>query len=196
LGAAESYDERAHVTVAPGSLELVRRFLNTTDLEHETDELDTPRSARRWLVAEGLLRRGEQVSERDRVRLVDLREGLRTLAAAHNGIPVPGHALARLNRDAAKASLSVVFDGPDEVRLVCEKGDVGDAASTLFAVVCDSIRDGTWSRLKACRSDRCRWAFYDASRNRVGTWCSMGICGNRAKTRAYRKRRRKRLAAS
>ena len=41
------------------------------------------------------------------------------------------------------------------------------------------MRDGTWGRLKACAEDGCRWAFYDASRNQSGRWCSMAVCGNR-----------------
>ncbi|MGH2778535.1 MAG: CGNR zinc finger domain-containing protein, partial [Actinomycetota bacterium] len=31
-------------------------------------------------------------------------------------------------------------------------------------------------------------AFYDHSKNRSGKWCTMRVCGNRAKTRAYRER--------
>jgi predicted RNA-binding Zn ribbon-like protein len=49
--------------------------------------------------------------------------------------------------------------------------------------------DGSWSRLKACRNHGCRWAFYDYSRNRSASWCSMQLCGNRTKTRTYRRRR-------
>jgi len=45
-----------------------------------------------------------------------------------------------------------------------------------------------WARLKVCRAEDCRWAFYDASRNHSRTWCSMSDCGNRAKARAYRAR--------
>jgi len=57
------------------------------------------------------------------------------------------------------------------------------------AVVClETMRDGTWARLKCCRNRDCRWAFYDYSKNRSATWCSMQICGNRTKTRAYRRR--------
>jgi predicted RNA-binding Zn ribbon-like protein len=41
----------------------------------------------------------------------------------------------------------------------------------------------------ACTSDECLWAFYDRSRNRSRHWCSMGVCGNRAKTRTYRAKR-------
>jgi predicted RNA-binding Zn ribbon-like protein len=48
--------------------------------------------------------------------------------------------------------------------------------------------DGTWPKLKACRSDTCRWAFVDHARNRSRQWCSMSLCGNRAKARAFRAR--------
>ncbi len=41
-----------------------------------------------------------------------------------------------------------------------------------------------------CSSDTCQWAFYDRSKNRSGRWCSMQVCGNRTKTRAYRARQR------
>jgi predicted RNA-binding Zn ribbon-like protein len=188
---SQSYDERANVTAAPGRLELIRTFLNTRDIEHEIDALETSRSARRWLVAHNLLRRNAQVSERDRVRLIELREALRALAFSHNGYPLARSELVRLNRHAANASIGAVFHGSDDVQLVRGKGNVHDAVSGLLAIVCDSIREGTWSRLKACQNaETCGWAFYDQSRNRVGTWCSMSVCGNRAKTRAYRDRQR------
>ena len=48
---------------------------------------------------------------------------------------------------------------------------------------------GAWPRVKACAAEECQWAFYDTSRNRSRTWCSMDVCGNREKTRRYRGRR-------
>jgi predicted RNA-binding Zn ribbon-like protein len=184
------YDVLANVTPAPGRLEVVRQFVNTTDFENEIDDFETAAGVRRWLFARQLVRRGEAVSERDRLRLIELREALRALAEAHNGAPLPPRALARLNRQAAQASIAAVFDSGDDVRLTGRKDTVDDAVSSLLAIVCEAIADGTWSRLKACRSGTCRWAFYDASRNRVGTWCSMAVCGNRAKARSYRERHR------
>jgi len=185
-----SYDATAKVTPAPGQLEVVRQFLNTTDFEHATDEFESLRGARRWLVSRCLLPRTGQVSEAERTSLIELREGLRALAWAHNGAPLPRETLVRLNKRASTASIGAVFDESGDVQLIAGKGDVPQAISALLAIVCDSIRDGSWSRLKACRNKACGWAFYDASRNRVGTWCSMAVCGNRAKTRAYRRRRR------
>jgi predicted RNA-binding Zn ribbon-like protein len=51
-----------------------------------------------------------------------------------------------------------------------------------------SAAGGTWQRLKVCRATGCRWAFLDISRSRM--WCSMNMCGNRMKTRAYCARQR------
>lgn len=50
------------------------------------------------------------------------------------------------------------------------------------------VLNDTWPRLKACREDTCRWAFYDHSKNRSGHWCSMEVCGARHKARQYRAR--------
>ena len=60
----------------------------------------------------------------------------------------------------------------------------------LVAIAYEAMAAGTWSRLKACPADDCHWAFYDHSKNHSGTWCAMGVCGNRAKVRAYRERRK------
>jgi predicted RNA-binding Zn ribbon-like protein len=75
-------------------------------------------------------------------------------------------------------------------RLEPQGGDGMQAAiGRLLAIAYDAALDGTWQRLKVCRNDTCRWAFYDSSRNRSGAWCTMAICGNRMKGRAFRRRR-------
>lgn len=61
-----------------------------------------------------------------------------------------------------------------------------DVLGPIVAVAFEAMLDGSWRRLKAC--PQCGWAFYDYSKNRSATWCSMSICGNRLKTRAYRRR--------
>jgi predicted RNA-binding Zn ribbon-like protein len=62
----------------------------------------------------------------------------------------------------------------------------------ILATVHSAMTDGSWFRLKACRRSICRWAFYDRSRNRSGSWCAMATCGNREKTRGYYQRRAQR----
>jgi predicted RNA-binding Zn ribbon-like protein len=67
---------------------------------------------------------------------------------------------------------------------------VEGALARLAAAMMTCLAEGTWTRLKVCQEDTCRWAFLDTSKNRSRAWCSMRVCGNRTKTRAYRARRR------
>jgi predicted RNA-binding Zn ribbon-like protein len=50
---------------------------------------------------------------------------------------------------------------------------------------------GVWARLKTCKNDLCRAAFYDRSRNNSGVWHDVRTCGNAANLRASRERGRK-----
>lgn len=49
---------------------------------------------------------------------------------------------------------------------------------------------GSWRHLKICPAGDCLWGFYDTSRNHSRRWCSMEVCGNRNKVRAFRGRSR------
>ena len=40
------------------------------------------------------------------------------------------------------------------------------------------------------KREPCGWAFYDRSSNASAIWCSMAVCGGRAKAIAYYRRRR------
>ena len=87
--------------------------------------------------------------------------------------------------DAAADRVRLRF-GPDgSARL---EGD--GLVASMLAIIAGAQADGTWERMKACRAEDCRWAFYDRSRNRSRAWCSMSECGNRAKARSYRARQR------
>jgi predicted RNA-binding Zn ribbon-like protein len=47
------------------------------------------------------------------------------------------------------------------------------------------------ARVRQCDGVRCGLVFVDTSRPGRRRWCSMEHCGNRAKLRAYRDRRRR-----
>jgi predicted RNA-binding Zn ribbon-like protein len=175
--------------VAPGELELVRQFLNTIDIEDGVEEIGTPEDLRAWLAVHGL-GNGYELNERDVRRATTMREGLRALTLANNGEALRADAVPTLNSIAGQARLLVHFNERGESVLE-PAGDGAEAAlGELLAIVFRSMAAGTWSRLKACRADTCQWAFYDRSKNRSGTWCSMAVCGNRAKARSYRERHR------
>jgi predicted RNA-binding Zn ribbon-like protein len=172
---------------APGALELVQAFVNTNDIEGRRDRFADPKTMRAWLVRHGLLGADEPVNADEFVEAVAVREALRALAGVNNGLAIPRQALETLNRTASR-TLAVEFTpGGEGLRPV--GSGVDGALGRLLAVVLDAMGDGSWSRMKACQRDVCRWLFYDHSRNRSSTWCAMSVCGNREKTRAYRRRR-------
>ena len=110
----------------------------------------------------------------------DVREAIRVLLRANNGIDDGVEAASRaLDEAARRAGLRVGFD---EGALVFESAD------PILRAVAEAMADGSWKRLKACRADDCKWAFIDTARNRTRIWCDMAVCGNRAKARRYRNR--------
>lgn len=173
---------------APGSLERVREFVNTLDVERGVDELATAADADRWLADHDLPVIDDGAAELE--RLIAVREALRGLLLANNtGAAPPPEALAVLNEQSAEADVGLHFDS-DGAALVTHCGGVDAAIASLLAIVYGAMQEGAWQRLKACPAEDCLWSFYDGSRNRSATWCEMGECGNRAKARAFRERRK------
>jgi predicted RNA-binding Zn ribbon-like protein len=193
-GAAE-----ADIGQAPGRLWTVQAFVNTLDVEQSTDELASPASLAGWLSAAGLLDQSAPAQDGDLRLALDLRESLRGVLRSHatHG-PAQGQpgGLGAIAAD-LPVRLEVTADGRIEP---APAGSGAQAALTrILLIAAEAATLGTWSRLKACSADDCQWAFYDRSPTRNGCWCSMQICGARAKSRAYRERRasnRRRLTTS
>ena len=164
---------------APGALRLVQRFVNTVDYEHGREALHSPARLRALLVDLGLLPAGARVTAADLQAALELREALRSLALANNGVKT----------DVVLEAELVAVVGAGTATLESPAGGVEGALAALVGIVYTATADGTWPRLKACRRDVCGWLFYDRSRNRSARWCQMAVCGNRTKTRAYRARR-------
>jgi predicted RNA-binding Zn ribbon-like protein len=175
---------------APGALRLVQDFVNTLDEEEQTDELSTVEGMRAWLAAQGLAEVAGEPVESDRQRAFEAREAIRTMLFANHDREDAPEALAALNRLAGEAPLVVRFSSPGEASLEPARAGIEAVLARLLAAIVMAMADGSWQRLKICRADTCHWAFYDGSRNRSGTWCSMAVCGNRTKVRAYQQRRR------
>ena len=175
---------------APGKLEQVRAFVNTLDIETGDDELASVRELVAWLDGAGVAEAGLRATGSDLSRAIELREALRAILLAHTDRSLPPReACAALDSAATRARLRLRFDERGATTLEPQSAGVSAALGRLVAIVHDSIAAGTWERLKACREHTCEWAFYDHTKNRSGTWCTMDVCGNRAKARAYRERR-------
>jgi len=159
---------------APQPLREVQLLINSVDVHAGTDWIDE------WLSEHGL-------GPGDAARARRLREALRALVLANNGIELGVDALATVNEEAERVRLRVDARGT----LSVEAGE--DPLGRVVAIALGAMLDGSFARLKACRN--CSWSFYDYSPNRSATWCSMQICGNRKKTRAYRARKARPSAA-
>ena len=187
MTSAKTSSEPGGRAPAPEPLGLVQRFVNSHDREGARDAFATPESLARWLRDAGF--RVGRLDARDRERVVRLREALRALLLANNGLRLDSRVLALLDREAARTGLAVRFLAGAPA-LAPRGSGLDRALGEVLAAVFAGMVDGTWPRLKACRRDVCQWAFFDRSKNRSGTWCTMEICGNRTKTRAYWRRTR------
>ena len=175
---------------APGRLELVRAYINTVDFEPAEETLVSPEALAAWLREHDILAATDVLTAADLERALSVREALRDLleARAH------GHggdaAIRSLELAAASAPLRVRFADDGATQLDPAAGGLDGAFATLFAIIAEATIEGTWSRLKVCAALNCRWAYYDHSKNHSRNWCNMAVCGNRAKARQYRERRR------
>ncbi|MFF7974190.1 CGNR zinc finger domain-containing protein [Streptomyces sp. NPDC007905] len=158
---------------APGGLALVESLVNTLDIETGRDSLDTADGRARFAVTEDELPYART-----------LRESLRAALLAHAGHP-PHHEVTPLGELLGHAPLYVAVDDQDGSASLAP-ADSGPLLSRIAAAVAEALVAGTWTRLKACEADTCHWAYYDRSPGGRGRWCSMQVCGARAKMRRYR----------
>ncbi|MFJ7149707.1 CGNR zinc finger domain-containing protein [Streptomyces sp. NPDC100445] len=160
-------------SAAPGGLALIESLVNTLDVETGADSLDTAEGRARLGITGGALAEARE-----------LRESLRAALLAHAGHP-PHRTVTPLAALLARAPLYVTVDGADgSARLA--PADGGPLPARVAAAVAEALVAGTWTRLKACEADTCHWAYYDRSPAGRRRWCSMRVCGSRAKMRRYR----------
>ncbi|MET9593748.1 CGNR zinc finger domain-containing protein [Streptomyces sp. NPDC006516] len=162
---------------APGGLALVESLVNTLDFETGADALGTEEGRAAFGLAEA-----------DVPGALLLREALRAVCLAHAGHRQEGSPVPALDGLLAAAPLRVTVDaaGAAALRPLAEPAGLTDRVA---AAIAQATADGSWARLKACEAEDCRWAYYDRSPAGRRRWCSMSVCGARAKMRAYRARR-------
>lgn len=174
---------------APEPLGLVQRFVNTKNLMRGYDLLESRERAIAWLGESGY-GPPDNIEEAELVRLRELREGLRDILLRHNLGASSGTAktCSSLSDLVSDIALGIGFDSSGRPFLTPSSVGTERMVQDLMIAAVGAGYEGTWSRLKVCSNEECRWVFYDASKNRSGSWCVMEICGSRAKMRSYRKR--------
>jgi predicted RNA-binding Zn ribbon-like protein len=135
-----------------------------------------------------LLAAKAHVTDADVRQAISVRDALYRLIDSRQSGKADPEAVETLNRSTRSAQMCVSFGSEGRAHIEPLAPAVDGALGKLIAIVVDAMADGTWDRLKLCRSDDCAWAFYDRSKNRSGAWCDITDCGNIAKARTYRAR--------
>jgi len=170
-GYVSATSELVLLDVCGDPADLIVRFLNTLDVEDGSDVLASLDGWTSWLSEQGL---DECCGSQDPDALQqarELRDDLRALASGEHDAGV------------REVDIQVAVTPDGRVGLSAPTA-VGFLAAAAAKVAIEQRLD----RVKICPADDCRWAFYDTSRNHSRQWCSMEVCGNRAKARAHRQR--------
>ena len=163
----------------PAHVHLVLAAANTLDVEHGTDAWATPEGLAGWLREHTGAATAAPVDAAHHAAALGLRDCLRRA--------ITQQATPDFDRYAATFPLRVMVENGVPVLAPAVDEPTAGVAQVLAAAARTAI-DGTWERIKICPADDCQWAFFDQSRNRSRSWCSMQVCGNRTKTRTYRAR--------
>lgn len=189
------------------SLEVALDFVNTRELGSDgyTDSLADLPAALRWLEANDLLHRetldqllwtygADSESQAQALRRIKrLRGAMREVLDATVEQRLPSEAaLADLNRSLRTQYVQELVPAANGVSLDHRHdGDpIEGALSRLAEAVAREVTAEQVDRLRICANDQCRWVFKDESAGGRRKWCSMAVCGNRAKVARHRQRRR------
>lgn len=187
------------------SLDDALDFVNTLELQRDgqLDRLADTETALRWLQQHELLHRetldallaayakDDEGRARMLRRIRRLRGALREVldATVERRLPAES-ALAEVNRALRTQYVQELLPAPNGVSLDHRhEGDpVAGALSRLAEAIAREVTSAEQERLRICANDQCRWVFKDDSPGGRRKWCSMAVCGNRAKVARHRRR--------
>jgi predicted RNA-binding Zn ribbon-like protein len=185
-------------------------FLNSiaTPVDMPIDWLDSGDGLLKWLAQAKLVPAnaldefkarampGELDNVADQARA--LREWFRGFVRKHMGRPLAPKALRELEplnklleRDEAFSQISRHHERDDdrfELRAMRRWRSPESLLLPIGEALAKFVCEEDFANIKACEGHSCTLIFADHTRRRARRWCSMAICGNRAKQAAHRKR--------
>jgi predicted RNA-binding Zn ribbon-like protein len=185
-------------------------FLNSvaTPVDAPIDWLDSGSGLVAWLAQANLIPAHalSALTERSAPRELDeaaarartLREWFRGFVRYHMGRPLPSEAIRELEPlntllkdDEAFRQIAARQDG-ESVRFELETVRLWRTPESLLAPIAEALArcvcEEDFANIRACEGHRCTLIFADHTGMRKRRWCSMAMCGNRAKQAAHRNR--------
>ena len=186
-------------------------FLNSiaTPVDTPVDWLESGEGLVAWLAQAGLvpadaldaLRGQAAAGELDKVaeEARILREWFRAFVRKHMGRPLTPKAMrelgplnALLERDKVFSRIAVGPDGGPELRTMRLWSSPESLLLPIGEALARCVCDEDFAKIKACEGHVCTLICADRTRRHGRRWCSMAVCGNRAKQAAHRDRLRMR----
>ncbi len=186
-------------------------FLNSIAAPKTTiyDWLETGADILEWMVQAGLCRPEELAllkAETGSVELEQVAQDIRRfretfrafihLAISEKAVPLDHTVIDGINQILANSSqFPKISRLGDPTLVTVHRYERGRDLLVRIAVECARfICEADFRYIRACEGSSCTLLFLDISKNHRRRWCSMEVCGNRAKAAAYRKSRAKRHA--
>jgi predicted RNA-binding Zn ribbon-like protein len=125
-----------------------------------------------------------------------LREWLRAFVRRHAGQPLTAAVQAELGPLnlllAGDKSYAKVTGGPERLTLqrLRRWETPEELLQPIAAAIADLVCHADFRLIRACEGHDCSLMFLDRTKAHARRWCSMALCGNRAKAAAHRARRR------
>jgi predicted RNA-binding Zn ribbon-like protein len=185
-------------------------FLNSiaTAIDRPVDWLDSGEGLAVWLAEANLVPQEALNAATERAALGELdkvagearalREWFRGFVRKHMGRPLPPGAIRELTplnrlleRDETFSRITVDRNG-DGGRLELRVKRRWRSPESLLLPIGEALAkfvcEENFANVRACEGHSCTLMFVDHTRRRGRRWCSMAICGNRAKQAAHRNR--------
>jgi predicted RNA-binding Zn ribbon-like protein len=189
-------------------------FLNSvaTPVDVPVDWIDDGEGLLAWLDQAQLVPRATLDGIRDRAtpgelnkvaaQVRDLREWFRSFVRRHKGAPLTAATLSELDplnhlleRDEMYDQVVARRDGegsPLALKSLRRWRSPESLLQPIGEVLAILLTMEDFSHIKACEGPACTLLFADHTRGHTRRWCSMEICGNRAKQAAHRSRLKER----
>ena len=189
--------ERFEARPAPGGLALVQELVNTHATERGGVDLlaDTATAgpwaqaaATDWSRIHGVGAPVLSLTPAGLQTLRDLRDALNAMLE----IPPDQRPSGPFQPDGLipRAPVQLASDAQGRMMMIPLGGGADWLVSAIWSEILVAQHDDAWNRVKLCREEGCRSAFYDGSRNGSAVWHNVRKCGNMANLRASRARRR------
>ena len=171
-------------------------LVNTIALESKgmIDVVGSAESFLCWTKLAGLQPPG-LVTSRDVEFVATLRElFVRVMVAMETDTPVADQDTATLNSILRKQHEWIEIywtqSGSFERTLHRATETIEQAMGPAVNSLSEMLINGDRTRLRTCAHPDCQLRFYDDSKNGSRRWCTMSLCGNRAKAAAYLRRQK------